>query len=75
MAKNAFAPCPVCGERNDAWTMIDGGPCMACVKARHKAAITRRCPCGRKRQPKTVEAAGRQMLVCARCLGPIITRR
>lgn len=46
--------------------------CLPCTKARHKAAITKRCVCGTKRRPTDVKRIGSRLWVsCKRCLGTI----
>ncbi len=60
--------CTVCGQAcgflND--------PCMACIRARARAAMTGRCPCGRKAIPGIERAVGsRRWIPCNRCLGTI----
>lgn len=78
--------CPVCGKDGDLWVLIDGKPCMACIKARHRAAMDGRCHCGRAKIPgevksvggyavlvdgKKVRRGGRSWIPCERCLGTI----
>lgn len=46
--------------------------CMGCVRARHKAAMTRRCSCRkavRREVPK--KHLGREWISCERCLGTV----
>jgi hypothetical protein len=43
--------------------------CMACTRARHRAAVTHRCSCGRLRRPRQVSHLGRVWIACDRCLG------
>lgn len=45
--------------------------CMPCVKARHRAAVTRRCSCGRKRREVLKAHLGREWISCERCLGTV----
>ena len=50
----------------------DGGPTMAVVMARHKAAISHTCKCGRQRDPTDIKRIGsRTWISCHRCLGQI----
>lgn len=47
-------------------------PCMDCVRARHRAALTHRCTCGRKRRESDPHKIGsRRWTTCARCLGTV----
>ena len=67
--------CPVCG-RPGGLVLLDGGPCMDCVVARHRAAITKRCSCPRsRRQWRTVTTPVRTWTSCDRCLGTAVTSR
>jgi hypothetical protein len=66
--------CPVCGL--DGGLLALSGPCLACARARHRAAVTRRCSCpARLRQPRDVESRSRAWVTCDRCLGTIRTLR
>lgn len=72
--------CAGCGKE---WINIfqDGGVCMDCVKARHRAVVNGgRCSCGRKAKPGKVSGPvfkvngrdiGRKFIPCGRCLGVI----
>ena len=61
--------CDACGERTFAWV----NPCMPCVKARHRAAVTHRCACPKRlKRPTEVKQIGsRRWIACERCLGTI----
>lgn len=64
------------------WTV-----CLECTKARHRAAMTHRCACGRRRRESEVHATagvtvrhvdgtikrvgGRRWISCLRCLGQV----
>jgi hypothetical protein len=46
--------------------------CMECTRARHRAAHTKRCACGREARPVgPYRVGGRRWLSCRRCLGTI----
>lgn len=46
--------------------------CFDCVKARHRAAVKRKCACGRKAVPAPEARMGsRTWVPCRRCLGTI----
>lgn len=46
--------------------------CLGCVRARHRAAMTRRCGCGSKRRETGVKQQGpRRFISCERCLGHV----
>lgn len=45
--------------------------CWSCVKARHRAAMTHRCSCGKKKRPVIVKQGGRDVTKCRRCLGAV----
>lgn len=45
------------------------GVCMPCTKARHKAAISHKCSCGKQRRETKVDYGHRQEIRCKRCLG------
>jgi hypothetical protein len=63
-------PCPVCGHPGG--LMALSGPCLACVRARHRAAMSGRCACpGRQRQPRLVTTTRSAWVTCDRCLGTI----
>lgn len=63
--------CSVCGKPGGL-VVLDGGPCMPCVRARHRAAITHRCSCGSQRIPAPLARIGsRSWIACNRCLGTI----
>jgi len=48
------------------------GPSLETVKARHKAALSGRCHCGKKKDPTEVQKAySRTWISCRRCLGTI----
>lgn len=48
------------------------GPSMATVKARHRAAMTHKCGCGKLKDPTEVKRVGsRSWISCHRCLGSI----
>ena len=48
------------------------GPSMETCQARAKAAFTKRCSCGSKRDPSEVKQAyNRRWISCLRCLGTI----
>ncbi len=50
----------------------DGGPAMEVVWARAKAAATKECRCGKKKDPTEVRSVGsRSWISCFRCLGQI----
>jgi hypothetical protein len=67
--------CPVCG-RPGGLVLLDGKPCMDCIVARHRAAVTKRCSCRvLDRQPRTVTTPVRTWTSCDRCLGTISTSR
>jgi hypothetical protein len=45
-------------------------PCLPCVRARHRAAVTHRCACPSKlRRLKECQVYSRRWLACLRCLG------
>jgi hypothetical protein len=62
--------CEGCGE---GFICFDPLPvCFDCVKARHRAAVKRKCACGRKAVPlPEVGGRGRRFIPCRRCLGTI----
>lgn len=47
------------------------GPSMATVRARHRAVLTKRCGCGRLRDPVTKSVGSRVWIACKRCLGTV----
>lgn len=48
------------------------GPSMATVKARHRAAMSHKCTCGKLKDPTEVKHVGsRSWISCHRCLGQI----
>lgn len=48
------------------------GPSMTVVKARHRAALTHKCSCGKMKDPTEVKKVGsRTWISCHRCLGTI----
>ena len=48
------------------------GPSLEVVKARHRAAFTHRCGCGKLRDPSAIHKIGsRTWVSCLRCLGTI----
>lgn len=50
----------------------DGGPTIEVVRARHKAAVTHKCSCGKKKDPTEIKRIGsRSWINCYRCLGQI----
>ena len=49
------------------------GPSMATVRARHRAAMSGKCSCGRLRDPVEKKAYSRHWVSCLRCLGTIKT--
>lgn len=53
--------------------ITDRRVCMPCTKARHKAAMTHRCSCGKQKRPSEVHGLPRQRqwISCLRCLGTI----
>lgn len=50
---------------------LDGGPCMACTRARQRGACGGRCQCGNKRRPHYVKTDYRAWWSCHRCLATI----
>ena len=62
--------CSACGD-HPVFRWAD--PCMDAVKARHRAAVTHKCSCGRKARPREVGTVpgGRRWIACDRCLGTI----
>lgn len=48
--------------------------CMGCTRARHRAVISGKCSCGRKRRHRVVHQSGRTWTACDRCLGRIAER-
>lgn len=70
LAKEAQSPaCSVCGQPRG----FLGDPCMACVRARHKAVVNGgRCSCPKSmKKPRTVSNGNRTWVACDRCLGSI----
>ena len=66
--------CEGCDRPMLAITDIGYGVCMACTRARMRAAHTKRCGCARtERRPTEVlgRAGARQWIGCHRCLGTI----
>lgn len=48
------------------------GPSLETVKARHRAALTHKCGCGKLRDPSEIHKAySRTWISCLRCLGTI----
>lgn len=47
------------------------GPSMDTVRARHRAALSKRCSCGKLRHPETKSVGSRVWVACKRCLGTI----
>lgn len=49
--------------------------CMPCTRARHRAACTHRCQCGRLRRPRQCASGpgryARRWLTCDRCFGTV----
>ena len=51
---------------------VDGGPTMAVIKSRHRAAMDHKCHCGPKKDPTEIRRIGsRTWINCFRCLGQI----
>ena len=48
-------------------------PCLACVRARHRAAVTHRCSCPKhlRRESGIKRAWSRTWISCERCLGTV----
>jgi hypothetical protein len=63
----------VCAGCNNPLGPFDAGytVCMACTRARHRAAVTHRCACGKLRRPRQLSHLGRVWTACDRCLGTI----
>ena len=67
--------CEGCGKPLDAITlaMCGSGPkvCTPCVKARQRAAVARKCCCGKQRRenPEVHRMGSRRWHTCFRCLG------
>jgi hypothetical protein len=70
---NAKSVQPLCEACQSPLGPFDTGysVCMACARARHRAAVTHRCVCGRLRRPRTVSTGIRTWVACDRCLGTI----
>ncbi len=53
-------------------THWDGGVSLEVCKARHRAAVTHKCSCGKLRDPSDVKRIGsRSWISCERCFGQI----
>lgn len=64
-------PCSVCG-REGGLLVLDGAPCMDCIRARATAAHTHRCVCSKAlAQPEQHQIGSRIWIGCNRCLGSI----
>lgn len=75
--------CGTCGNPQTLLDAISGGPCLECVKARHRSVLAQgRCVCRTKRHlgdPVTVggivingvKRGGRRFRPCSRCLGHV----
>ena len=57
--------CEGCGNESFHWV------CMPCVKARAKAAMTKKCTCGKQKRPVFKKTSWRAWESCLRCLGTI----
>ena len=57
--------CHGCGEVVPSFN----NPCWDCVKARHRAALTHKCSCGKKRRERICSTGSRKWIACDRCLG------
>lgn len=59
--------CEACGEETHL------SPCFPCVKARHRAAMKKKCVCGKKKQRPSEEkrVGSRRWISCLRCLETI----
>jgi len=63
---------PVEAMMTEASTTCKVPICMACVRARHKAVLKRRCSCGKGSRPSQMHRMGsRTWTSCLRCLGTI----
>lgn len=62
-----FEKCEGCGQP----VMRSNNPCWECVKARARAAVTRRCSCGKKRRERAVDVGFGAWVSCDRCLGTV----
>ena len=61
-------PCEGCGRLVHSWL----NPCMDCIKARHRGAVTHRCSCGKLRRETEVKRVGsRTWISCHRCLATV----
>jgi hypothetical protein len=61
--------CEVC---NTEYAWLSGQPCLDCVKARHRAAISHKCSCPKRlKQPITHKVYSRVWIACKRCFGTI----
>lgn len=43
--------------------------CMPCTEARHRAVLSHKCSCGKKRREKMCDYGFRKEIRCLRCLG------
>jgi hypothetical protein len=60
--------CDGCGGECYPWA----NPCMSCVRARHRGAVTHKCSCGRLRRPSKLNRVGsRTWISCLRCFATI----
>ena len=63
--------CPVCGK-DGGLSVLDGKPCMACIRSRQQAAMDGKCHCGKQRIEGDERSVGsRRWIPCERCLGTI----
>lgn len=64
--------CQGCGNELGAVEATMWDVCLACTRARHRAAGGRGCKCGNKARPTGVHRLGsRSWISCLRCLGQI----
>ena len=66
--------CEGCGKGLSAAEGLHWSVCLACTKARHRAAVARgRCCCraAERRPGELVTQGGRTWIPCRRCLGAI----
>lgn len=63
--------CQVCGKPGGL-VLLDGKPCMPCIRSRQKAAMDGRCHCGSQKIAGAKRSIGsRSWIPCERCFGTI----
>lgn len=66
----AAPTCEGCGCQLGAFEAMRWSVCFDCTKARHRAAMSHRCSCGKKRREVGPHKVGwRVWFSCVRCLG------